>query len=180
MFKNKTYKQRFTYLAVGSILFVLFVFQVAIKKTLDLRCNCNNTIAKLEYVKNAPFEIGLIQKKILNLEELIGADISVKQSTQEIILEKSSKYCNNKKLVIKEFSMPHFYKNQDFLVETNIIAFEGSFINLLKLVYQFEQQFKVGKLTSVKFATYKDRKMKRINLTAKLFIQTIKKYESED
>jgi hypothetical protein len=60
-----------------------------------------------------------------------------------------------------------------------VITFEGDFIKLLKLVFQFEQKFRVGKVSSVKFSTYKDRKSKKTSLTAKLFIQTIKIYENE-
>jgi hypothetical protein len=52
---------------------------------------------------------------------------------------------------------------------------QGSFANLLKLAYYFEQKLKTGRVSSIRYEAGMDFKTRKKTLTATIFLQNIRK-----
>ena len=65
-------------------------------------------------------------------------------------------------------------KENDFEVITVQIVAQGVFVNLVKMVYYFEQVNKIGRVTSVRFEKKEDFKNRKQYLAVKLLLQNIK------
>ena len=76
--------------------------------------------------------------------------------------------------------LPHKYSVNNYTVETCVLEVKGSFINLLELVYLFEQKLTLGKIVSVSFIKDEDRFTKISNLKVTIYIQNIKTINNEE
>lgn len=147
---------------------------MSIRKTFGLKSQCNDFEEQLISASDAPNKITQLENKLNSINKTIGTNITSDLDFQELLLEKVSNYCNDNKLILKELPQTHIYKNRDYNIETNMVVVEGSFIKLLKLVYMLEQEFKLGKVISVKFESEKDLITKKIRLSASIYFQNIK------
>ncbi len=179
MFKNLKYKRKVLYLSIGFIVFLFIAYSLTIKKTINAKRICDRMEVKKESLKNAPLKIKQIKQELAVINNKIGKDITENMDIQSAILDKTGKYCQKNGLILKSFPKTHYHKEKDYMIITNIIVMEGDFVKMLKLIYQFEQKFKLGKVISVKFNKEKDRISKRLKLYGTLYIQNIKSINNE-
>lgn len=140
---------------------------------------CIDLEEQLATAVDAPQRISQLEQKLADINGQIGSNISGNTDYQELLLEKVSRYCSKNRLVLKQLPQTHSYVHQDFKVETHKVVVEGSFHKLLKLIYAIENDFKLGKLVSVRFETEKDFVTKSISLTASIYFQNIKSIPHE-
>lgn len=159
----------------GSVLFALIIYFTTIKKTFDLYMQCNELEELLGQADNASQQMLQLEKQLQEIESVFGEKEERSNNYQQVLLEAISNYCSRNNVVLREFPTPAVFNEQDFSVETNLVVVEGSFNNLLNLVYLLEQKNKSGKIASIQFQTKKDFKTKQQALTASIYIQNIKK-----
>ncbi len=131
-------------------------------------------------VSNAPEKIQSIMNRLGTIEQSIGSNAKNDAGFQEKLLGKISSYCQEQKIILREFPQTHWYEQQDYTVETYTVVLEGSYIKLLKLLNMLESEH-YGKITSVKFESQKDYISNITKLTATIYLQNIKnnkKHES--
>lgn len=175
-----TYKQKLNYLGIVSFLFFLVVYSMAIKKTIALKKSCNLIENQLTELKDAPYQINQIEKKLNEIKSIIGV-FSVEESDgQSQLLEKCTEYCSKNNLVIRDFPKTHEYIQTEYLIQTNIVKIEGNFCLLLKFIYLLEQKYQIGKIISISFSKELDRKLKKEKLFTTLYIQNIKLTKNEN
>lgn len=173
MFKDLTYKKKVRLLVAGFFIFLFISYFLSIKKTFRLKSRCSDFKEKLTYAEHAPAQILQFEKKLKEIENIIG--INIKEfDFQELLYEKVSNYCQENGLILVEFPGTHSYEEQEYEVETNIVVVEGVFLKLLKLVYILEQKDNPGKVVSVKFATKMDYKTRKTRLNTSMYFQNIK------
>lgn len=180
MFQKKTYKQKFRFLIVGFLLMALLSYIVSIRRTLDLRSECNALENQLVQLDDAPQRIAFLQKRLKKIEEVIGSNHVNSLDFQEALLERASTYCQSSGLILREFPETHRYSDQNFEVETNRIVAEGTFVKLLLLVYNLEQTFPLGRIVSVKFSSKEDFRSHKIRLSAIIYFQNVKNLKNEN
>jgi hypothetical protein len=170
--KNKiSYTQLIKYLPYGFVLLLLLIYYIAIKNTLVLKAECSKLIKEKTLEQGAPTEILTLKNKLFEINQIIG-NVGDENETDPLLEFISSQNKNNRSKLI-DYQPSHFNKNKLFLVETRIAKFEGSYINLLKLLYNFEQNFKAGKVVSVSFETVQKLNNDRLGLTMTIYIQSI-------
>lgn len=175
MLKNLSYKKKNILLLAGTILFSLITYFYSIENTVDVINEYRELQTQLEIAENAPQKHAELILKLDNIKSLLGSGGKFGVDVQQVLLEKISRYCNENNITLKEFPKPMEVQEQDFIVETNVIVMEGSFIKLLKLVYQLEQVQRAGKVAAVHFLAKEDLRTKRLLLRASLYLQNIKK-----
>ncbi|HET6243894.1 MAG: hypothetical protein H0V01_04410 [Bacteroidetes bacterium] len=175
MLKQLTYKKKNLVLISGIALFALIVYFLAIGKTVDLYFQCNELKEQLEFSNNASEQLNLLQKQMNEIDGVFESNSELNKNYQQGLLENISNYCNQTSVILREFPTQIILNERDFSVETNLVVVEGSFTNLLKLVYMLEQKNKTGKVSSLLFNSKKDYKTKQLTLTASIYIQNIKK-----
>jgi hypothetical protein len=177
MIKRLTYGVKNKLLLIGGVVFLIIIYQVSIKKTIDLNGECGELEQKLENASNAPGKMIELQKLNIQMDRLLGQsnDNDVSQSLLSIV----TNYCHENEITLEEFPKPILNSDRGTTVETNIITIEGGFNKLLKLVYLFEQHYKTGKVVSVHYKTKRDFTARKSSLTAIIYLQNIKQNDHE-
>lgn len=178
MFTGLSYKKKNKLLLAGTVLLLFIVYSFAVKKTVLLRSECKEMEATLEMAADAPVKAAMVQKKLDEMNALLGKEREEHgENTQEDLLGTVTGYCQKNNILLKEFPKALINKEKDFIVETNVFTVEGSFAKLLELVYLLEQKSKIGKVASVQFKTRTDVKTKALFLTAKVYFQNARRSE---
>ncbi len=174
-----TYQQKNKFLAIGYVVFLFIVYQLAIGKSLELYSQNLLLEEKLATTKQSYASKEELEKKEEKLDHHISSFFVDSLSHQEYLLETISTYCHQHNILIKEIPARTEYREGDFEVGTHRIVFEGDFIPMLKMVYLLEQKSKMGRVSSVLFSLKYDFKRKREVLSLTLYIQNIQIYSDE-
>jgi len=89
------------------------------------------------------------------------------------LLEKVTAFCRKHRLLITSFPEAGEQIRSNYAVLTHQIEVEGAYKDMVKLVYMLEQIEVMGVVSSLKFATYKDRRSKQKKLKAKLVLRNL-------
>jgi hypothetical protein len=173
-FKNLTYKQKNRYLLIASILFLLFAYNFVIRKTVDLYFVNQSLHTKITDGLNAPERKRDLENRLDQFNNSLNKYLTDSISKRENILSIVSEFCHKNQLILKEFPEPILHYDKDFEIETNIVIAEGGYINLLKLVYELEQNQSIARPTSVNFEKKFDHKRKKEVLTLTMYLQNIR------
>lgn len=175
MLNKMTYKKRNQVLLWGGVFLFVLVYNFTFKKTISLYFECAALEKKNMLAADAPLKIAALEKEAAGLDVLSGSQQHPDSNTQQAILGIISSYCQENKLLLKEFPETKLQKENDYLIETNSFILEGNFQKLQQLVYLLEQKYKIGKISSVDYVLKKDLRTNKKALTAAVFIQNIKK-----
>lgn len=173
MFSNLPIKRKF-YLLLAGFTFMLFIIYIlAVKSTFIMINSCNNLNNSLLELRNAPSEIQIINKKISELEKLIKKQNDSEVSNHLELLNFISNNCKKNNLIIKEYPQAQEYKKGQYTVETNIIRLEGDYQFLLKLLYNLEQHYRNGHISSILFESLPDYRNDIYRLNLVIYEQNI-------
>lgn len=178
-FKNLKYKQKIYLLSGIIFIFLIISYNMAFKKTILLGRQCKEFKEKLENIQTAPQKIHSLKKEIACLDNIIG-NTNDTVHIQDAILESITSYCKNNTLTLKELPKTHTITDKDYLVETCKLVVEGSFANILKLIFLFETSYNIGKVASVNFELINLRTRGRPSLETTIFIQNIRLIHHEN
>ncbi len=177
MFKKLTYKNKVIYLLVGFFVFFIIVYNLAIKKTVNIFIENSRISEQLSNLDDAPVRIQLIEKRIKQIDQAIGESISLDKDLHKQLLERVGGYCKQNNITLRDFPAVHQISKQDYMIQTSQFIVEGTFIKILKLIKLLETDYRIGKVSSVKYYSMKNPKTNRISLYAKIYLQNIKKNE---
>jgi hypothetical protein len=174
LFKHLTYQRKLYLLLGGFVLFFLIAYRLSIKPTLDLKDNCQTAEEQLILAEGSSQKIQYLKKRLLELDQTIGTNISEGIDFQDLLLEEVSAYCKKHQLVFRDMQQTYKYQKGNYQIETNIFAVEGSFKPLLKLIYNLETNYNTGQIISIHFESKKDLKTKKRRLFVHVYYQNIK------
>jgi hypothetical protein len=175
MFKRFSYKQKMKILPAVFALAILLVYLFAIRETLKVKEECHELTGQIKMAENAPLQLTIIRNKLDELNMVMGKD-SIASGTDPL-LEFVSSSNANMRINLVDYQPLHVYQHQNYQVETRVVVFEGTYTKLVKFLYHFENEFKAGKVVSVKFETETNFKTDRKRLLMMLYIQSVKNGE---
>jgi hypothetical protein len=147
---------------------------IAISQTVKTRQKLIDLNEKLSQVETAPETIATLEKRLSDINSKIGENYNNTPEFQKNLLDQISEYCAKFGLVLREFPQVHNWKKQDYEFITGYAKIEGPFIPLLKLLYELESSHAFGRIVSVDYFSYEDRRAKKLRLTMSIYVQTIK------
>lgn len=162
-------------LILFSVLFGVFIYQSVFSKTIELYKRNVALNVKLREAANAPAKFEFLHKKLASLDHVI--EISQSDSTQnvhDILLTTLSQYCKGHYTILKSFPETSTFTQGDFEIQTNSFTVQGSYIDLLQLLYTLEQKDRTGKISSVTFQSSKEEASQKLVLSATVYLQTVK------
>ena len=176
MFKDLTYQRKLKLLAPLAIVVLLLVYFLGIKKTLSLRSEIKEKQEKLIQAKDIDGKVSLIRTKLKKIDNLIGNDMDSSSKVIDVILEDITTYCSEQGCTLRDIPTMHEAADANFDIETYFITVEGSYKQLLNLVYLLEQKKKNGgRLSSCLLYSKKNNATKKLSLEATLYIQQYNK-----
>ncbi len=84
-----------------------------------------------------------------------------------------SRYCSLNELSVKEYKPVGWNNVENISVFNRYIVVEGSFNECLKLVYELENNEKIGRLVSVNYKSYEDKKTGTVKLNCVIYVQNV-------
>jgi hypothetical protein len=134
---------------------------------------------KMEQAANAPEMAAQLEKELIHMDAKIGNHHTKNPNVDEALLSLITDYCQSHHAVLREFPETTYAEDGELEVETNQFMIGGNFATLINLVYLLEQKYNLGKVIAVNYQLKKDFKTKELQLTARVFLQNIKKKSHE-
>jgi len=178
-FKNLTYKKKLKVLWIGATVFLLFLYNFVLSRTIDEYVLNQELKKKIEEGQKAPERKSLLEEKAVRFDNSLNKYFSDSIKNREYLLAVVSQFCQKNKLLLQDFPNSYLSSEKDFDIETNVVVAEGNFLNLLRLVYELEQKIKIARPASVCFEKKFDNKRKREVLTVSIYLQNIRMNKNE-
>ena len=155
-----------------SLLLIVVSYMLAVKPTVAL-WSANGTLEQqIRSSKDLGPKLALVEQDLQALKMYYSSDQA--SSKHDDLLEQLSHAAEQYQLVIVDFPAAEMYKEQQYWIESNTILVKGAYKDILQLVFDIEQTYKIGRVVSVVFAVERDRKAKKEFLTAQIIVQNIK------
>ncbi|MGD1848244.1 MAG: hypothetical protein ACFB10_22860 [Salibacteraceae bacterium] len=180
MWKDWSYKKRNRFLLGAAIGGLLLIWFLALSNTFGLMRQCWDMEERLEIAASLSGGLQDLQMRQERLMAITGEAGAAELDLHQELLERVSSYCVNNRLVLEEFPKPVISQSNDFQVETTIFTVEGRFIPLLRLVHDLEQEWGLGKISGVEFASRKNNRANRKELTVSISFQQVKRIKSKN
>ncbi len=156
-------------LGLMSILLLLAVYNASIRRTVKAAKTNGQLKSKIERAATAPSQIADLQNKLNSFQQT-----AIQPYNREALLEAVTTFCRKKELLVKTFPEANSYQQENDQIITNEIEVEGNYTSIVELVYLLEQQEKLGSLSSLDFYKYKDRRLRKNTLRAKIVLRNLK------
>jgi hypothetical protein len=173
-FRDLTYRQKNLLLLVSAFIFLLIVWQAAIKKTLGIRSDVNELANTMVIQNDASGQMPQLNKKLETINGYLRKYTSDSIRDQQFVMSRLSELCHRFNVTLKNFPQPFSTRENSLSLDTNIIETEGSFANLLKLVHALETDANIGRIASARFLTTVDPRTRKTVLTLTIYLQNIK------
>lgn len=164
----QTYRQKNQWLILGAVLLLIIAYWFSFRKTIHAYQKNNNLTTQVEQIQNANYNIQQLEQQL--------AKTNIQKATpfnQTVLFEKISQFCKSNQLDILTFEEPQIVTTDNYEVTTNYMEIEGAFAAITRLVYELEQQLKLGRIASVKYKLDYNRKTKKDFLIGKIYLQNI-------
>ncbi len=174
MMERLSYQTKNKYLLAGTLAFGLLVYLLAIQPTLQLWQQNREQQKELALAQQAPAKIRALEERLATLQTRLGAYLITESDNQEKIVQIANSFCQQHGLILREIPVLQVEKNNQLEVVSTRIVAQGAFVNLLKMVYFFEQQHKMSRVTSVSFEKTEDMKTRKSYLAVHILLQNIR------
>ena len=168
-------KKKVVYTSMITVLILIVSYQFSFKKTILLFNEYKLMLDERSNAHNLPDKLLKLQNELDNIAGTIESSNGEVSNKRNLIINRVSNFCDSNSLIVSELTPSLIKVENTFTIETNTIVTEGSFTNLVKLLNNLEQEKSFGKVISVRFATYLNRKTKKKNLFSEIYIQNITK-----
>ncbi|WP_308993690.1 hypothetical protein QLS71_007940 [Mariniflexile litorale] len=144
-------------------------YKKTFKHTLSARKELNSVNEKLFNNENSLEDLYNLNNDISNLNKTIGGQTSNPEVVQQKLLDFISK--NNYNVNIVSIEDVHLFSDNEFLIYSNQIELEGTFSNLINILYEIEKHFKNSRVVSTQLYSKKNYRTNTKNLFLKIILQ---------
>lgn len=173
MGKNFSYKQKLKAIGIAAVIIFIICYRFAFSKTIveySLYKKQSNYASVLNNQENSINSLKYKEKKI---NEFFGQFILDTLQNEKNFLFVSSKFCTSNYLKIKEYTPYAISKESNVNIATKSITIEGSFNNIVKLIYYLEMEHQIGRIVSTNYKSITDGKEKKLKLNCTIYIQNL-------
>jgi hypothetical protein len=175
-----TYKQKNQLLILASVFALLMIYWFLISPNLNrssLNKKYRGEIAKAE---KAPALIKSLREELGTMNSFMEAYVSDSAADEDRFVEVITNFCQKNNVTLKELPRVVETEEQKFTVQTKVVIAEGSYNDLLRLIYQLEKKEKVGRIVSTQFKSYTNNKTKKLTLSLTIYLQNLKISENNE
>lgn len=170
LIKAGKYQNRLLMVVLGSIIVLLLAWNGAFRKTIVAYNNVRELKNSINSMEQNSLKIREMQDQIIQLNSVLG--IGENKMKTEAVFEELVSLCKViGNIQIINFPDIHQIEINGYKVTTIFAAFEGSYADLLMLVYKLERNKKTGRLVSINFKKNKDIKKGNEFLSLTILLQ---------
>lgn len=149
-------------------------YQFSFSKTFTLK-------KQFHTLKNEQQLFSNISQKLIRLKQqnvyydsiLKSKRISTESSFQNNLLETITSFADTTNIKIVNFNNPHIFRTGNAVFNTFSFKLKGNFLKITQLIYELEQQSKLGKIISVHFEKRKNYRYNTYFLECTVLLQRI-------
>ena len=161
-------------LLIGLLLMLLIAYQFSFSNTLALKKQFKSLKIEQELLTN-------VSEKLLRLKQensyydsiLKSKKISTENSFQNNLLQRITVFSDSTSISIVNFNTPHVFEADNALINTYSFTLKGNFSAITRLIYQLEQEYKLGKIISVHFEKKKNYRRNSSYLECNILLQRV-------
>jgi hypothetical protein len=168
-----TYKQKFFGMVIGFVILLLASYKKTYKHVFEAKSQLSLVNEKLQNGDNSYNEVFFLKNEIKSLDNIIGGQTKNPNEVQEMILDFISE--SSKDINISSIQDTHILNDSEFRIYTNVLTIEGSYFDLVPMLYNIEQEFMVSKVVSAKFFSIKNYRTNSKRLYLELIFQNYEK-----
>lgn len=165
-------KQKNIILFVGFIAVLYICHVLAVSKTLEQKEQYNTLSKEVVLSKNAPKQLSLLKQKEIYHDSLLNKYQLDGSSIQNNLLKVINSYADANTLKVVSFLEPHIISQNDLTIKTYDFTLEGNYNDIIKLIYQLEQQTKFGEIINLHFEKKKNFRKGRYYLLARVLLKS--------
>ncbi len=159
--------------SILAVVFGALIYNISLGETIALKENFESLQDQVANEPGYSKSLALISEQIREVESIISSSRSVDETTQQKILNYIEKSKHGANLV--EVPEGVSYGHGIYAIETHEIVLRGTYVQLVKLINDFETDFGFAKLKSVEFFRNENLRLKTTSLYARLYFQNITK-----
>ena len=165
-------KDRFRALLFLICFFLVLIYQLRLKNTLELYHSYKQNKARVESAENAPKLIRQYESEIRKITQRIPKHTYNRQDLFEMV----NTFCRSHDLSLVNFYPEMRQEQKEFYTITNKIEVQGSYVDILKLSYHLEQY---GHLASCHFQVEQEKRSKKRKLKCLLYLQHVQTQKTD-
>lgn len=174
---NNQISNKITFILI--LILVLFFGNYIFKNTLGNTLQLKQDYEELVELSNNEIDYSSlllnVEGQLAELDQLIIDDDVHAGQIQQLLLDKIELLRKDYNITITRMPAPHQYKQGKYNVITGVFELEGSYKELLKLIYELESQFDQANLASLQFKLKRNILHNNKELYATIYFQNIKK-----
>jgi hypothetical protein len=175
-----SYKMKNRFLLASILLFGVLAYLVALKPTVELYYQNQESQELLSNIDNAPAYIGRMERQLESYSKAVEAFSKDSTKEDQFLLERLAKVCHRNQILLAAFPPAKSYREGGYEIESRLVKLRGAFPNLLRVLYDLEHNQPVGRITGVKIVLEDERKTKQTHLFAYFYVQNLKGRQNEE
>ncbi|WP_117885593.1 hypothetical protein [Aureibaculum luteum] len=167
-------KKKNILLLIGFLLMLWVAYQFSFSKTLTLKKQYQTLKIEQELLSNVSGKLlSLKQVNIYYDSILKSKKISTENSFQNNLLQRISVFSDSTNISIVNFNTPHIFEVDNAIINTYSFTLKGDFSSITRLVFELEQEYKLGKIISVHFEKKKNYRRNSNYLEGTILLQKV-------
>lgn len=171
MFQN-TKRKNFVLVALF-FLVLLLCYQLAIRRTLDLRKEYLSLKTEEKSFQDLPQQLALLSKKEIYLDSILRKLDLGNTSMENNLLRTINQEAVLNQLNVMDFNPPHEFQLNETNHTTYNFTFRGNYTDILKTLYALETQSGFGEVVHLNFIKQKNYRTRKHYLEATVFLQKL-------
>ena len=169
-----TPKQKNIALLLGFVLFLWLAHQLSFSKTIKLKKQYASLTKDALLFKNSSQKLSRLQQESRYYDSILKSKhIATDRSFQNNLLSTINSFADSTNIKVVSFQHPHVFEQDDAEILTYSFTLQGSFIEVIQLIYQLEQRFKLGKVISVNYLKKRDYRKRSDYLECTILLRRI-------
>jgi hypothetical protein len=170
---TKSYKNKLYLLLLSSLVFLMICYNLAFKNTIYEINSFKKNSRQLISLQDAPLQLQLLDKRLKDLEGSFSYGPQSENNLEVLLLGKATSLIRSSDLKITELPKNDIYTKDGFVVNTQQIVIQGSFIELVIFLHSIGSDRTIGNICSVDFYSQKEVQTGINSLKMKIYFQTI-------
>lgn len=172
-FKNLTYRKKYRLLVIGTAIFILPIYLIALRPTISRYFQNKVLEQQLTEAGRAPEIEASLNNKMAEITRCIGNDTLAEEDVGPYLLKVINSTCLEFETEIREMPEVRTFAKSGLLIQTHNIVLSGEFKNLVLTLHKLEKLLQSVKIVSVRFYTEKGIFSNDMpELYCKLFVQS--------
>lgn len=167
-------KQKNIVLFIGLLLLLWLSYQFSFSNTIALKKQYTKLKKEEELFSNVTQKLAKLKQQNRYYDSILKSKkISSESSFQNNLLRTITSFSDTTNIKIVAFNTPHIFKVDNTVFNTFSFTLKGGYGKITQLIYQLEQDYKLGKIISVHFKKKKNYRKNRYFLECTVWLQQI-------